>query len=254
MPTLGTALATYCGQNLGAGKYKRIYEGMRQGFFLCLAAALLAAAICIFGGRFIVSWFVSNPSEEIFTYAMQYLIVASWFFLPLAMIFLYRNALQGLNEGFMSDALRRGRAFVPLCRYCIDPESAGFLGVCFADPAAWVGASASAPHYLSALETEENEAISGSVAVPMSIGASRATLISVRKPPARACPRRRFSISMQLHCIYAFLIRSFYSSSSGIFLEQAIASAPWNECGTTRSMTADSSQSPCPEKLPRTSA
>ncbi len=56
--------------------------------------------------------------------------------------------------------------------------------------------------------------------------ASRAALMSVRKPPARACPRRRFSISMQLHCIYALLIRSFYSSSSGIFLEQAMASAP----------------------------
>ena len=35
MPTLGTAIATYCGQNLGAGKYKRIYEGMRKGFFIC---------------------------------------------------------------------------------------------------------------------------------------------------------------------------------------------------------------------------
>ncbi len=141
MPTLGTALATYCGQNLGAGKYKRIYEGMRQGFFLCLAAALLAAAICIFGGRFIVSWFVSNPSEEIFTYAMQYLIVASWFFLPLAMIFLYRNALQGLNEGLIP---MLSGAVELLCRFAVIaliPESAGFLGVCFADPAAWVGAA-----------------------------------------------------------------------------------------------------------------
>lgn len=33
MPTLGTAIATYCGQNLGAGKYKRIYEGMQQRIF-----------------------------------------------------------------------------------------------------------------------------------------------------------------------------------------------------------------------------
>ena len=54
MPTLGTAIATYCGQNLGAGKYKRIYEGMR-----------------------------------------------SFFMLPLAWIFLYRNALQGLNRGLV---------------------------------------------------------------------------------------------------------------------------------------------------------
>lgn len=94
MPTLGTAIATYCGQNLGAGKYKRIYEGMRKGFFICIFISLAASAICVFGGRFIVSWFVSNPSEEIFDYAMQYLNTISFFMLPLAWIFLYRNALQ----------------------------------------------------------------------------------------------------------------------------------------------------------------
>lgn len=33
MPTLGTAMATYCGQNLGAGKYDRIYAGMPAGTF-----------------------------------------------------------------------------------------------------------------------------------------------------------------------------------------------------------------------------
>lgn len=141
MPTLGTAYATYCGQNLGAGKYDRIYQGMRQGFFLCLAAALIAVGICLFGGRYIVSWFVSNPSEEIFTYAMQYLAVASGFFLPLAMIFLYRNALQGLNEGLIP--MLSGVVEL-VCRFGVIatvPASAGFFGVCFADPAAWVGTS-----------------------------------------------------------------------------------------------------------------
>ena len=101
MPTLGTAIATYCGQNLGAGKYKRIYEGLRKGFFICIFISLAASAICVFGGRFIVSWFVSDPSEEIFDYAMQYLNTISFFMLPLAWIFLYRNALQGLNRGLV---------------------------------------------------------------------------------------------------------------------------------------------------------
>lgn len=140
MPTLGTAFATYCGQNLGAGKYKRIYEGMKQGFFLCLFAAAAGAFICIFGGKFIVSWFVSNPSEEIFTYAMQYLTIASWFYIPLAMIFLYRNALQGLNEGLVP---MLSGVIELVCRFAVIvliPKSSGFFGVCFADPAAWVGA------------------------------------------------------------------------------------------------------------------
>ena len=140
MPTLGTAIATYCGQNLGAGKYKRIYEGMRKGFFICIFISLAASAICVFGGRFIVSWFVSNPSEEIFSSAMQYLTIASWFFLPLAMIFLYRNALQGLDQGLIP--MLSGVVELA-CRFgviALIPASTGFFGVCFADPAAWVGA------------------------------------------------------------------------------------------------------------------
>ena len=140
MPTLGTAIATYCGQNLGAGKYKRIYEGMRKGFFICIFISLAASAICVFGGRFIVSWFVSNPSEEIFSSAMQYLTIASWFFLPLAMIFLYRNALQGLDQGLIP--MLSGVVELA-CRFgviALIPASTGFFGVCFADPAAWAGA------------------------------------------------------------------------------------------------------------------
>lgn len=139
MPTLGTAYATFCGQNLGAGKYDRIFKSMKQGFFLCVAAAAIGAAICLLGGEFIVSWFVSNPSKEIFTYAMQYLTVASIFYLPLAMIFLYRNALQGLNQGLVP---MLSGVIELVCRFAVIllvPESAGFFGVCFADPAAWFG-------------------------------------------------------------------------------------------------------------------
>lgn len=101
MPTIGTAISTYCGQNLGAGKHERIYEGMKKGFFICIVISLMASAVCVFGGEFIVGWFVNNPSQEIYTYAMQYLDTVSWFMLPLAWIFFYRNALQGLNRGLV---------------------------------------------------------------------------------------------------------------------------------------------------------
>ena len=138
MPTLGTAMATYCGQNLGAGKYDRIFAGMRQAFFLCFAAAGLAAAICCLSGRFIVSWFISNPSDEIYAYAMEYLYIASWFMLPLAWIFVYRNGLQGLNQGFIpmiSGVVELVSRYVVIL-LCAKPF--GYAGVCFADPAAWV--------------------------------------------------------------------------------------------------------------------
>jgi putative MATE family efflux protein len=140
LPSLGTAMATYCGQNLGAKRYDRIYAGMRKGLLLCFIAAVCGAAICLLGGRFIVSWFVSNPSEEIYTYAMQYLKIASCFYLPLGMIFLYRNGLQGLDEGLIPMISGIVEMLCRLAVIIFIPASTGFAGVCFADPAAWVGA------------------------------------------------------------------------------------------------------------------
>ncbi len=138
MPTLGTAIATYCGQNLGAGKYDRIYAGMKQGLYICFTSALAGALLCVFAGDFIVSWFVSNPSEEIFMYANQYLDTVIWFYVPLAMIFLYRNALQGLDRGLVPMLSGIVELVSRLAVIMLVPKSAGFHGVCFADPAAWV--------------------------------------------------------------------------------------------------------------------
>ncbi len=138
LPTLGTAMATYCAQNLGAGKVHRIFDGMKQAFFLCIVTAALAAAICTLGGRFIVSWFINNPSEEVFSYAMQYLYTISWFMLPLAWIFAYRNALQGLNQGFVpmiSGIVELVSRYAVILLFA---KPFGYAGVCFADPAAWV--------------------------------------------------------------------------------------------------------------------
>ena len=137
-PTLGTAMATYCGQNLGAGKYKRIYQGMRQAFYLCFVAAAIAALICCCAGPFMLKWFISNPSTETMSAAMQYLYAISGFMIPLGWIFIYRNGLQGLDHGFipmLSGVVELVSRFTVIA---VAANPCGYLGVCFADPAAWL--------------------------------------------------------------------------------------------------------------------
>lgn len=137
-PTLGTAMATYCGQNLGAGKYERIYKGMRQAFYLCFVAAAFAAMICCLIGPYMVGWFIKNPSAETMSAAMQYLHVISGFMIPLGWIFVYRNGLQGLDRGFvpmLSGVVELLSRWVVIV---LAAKPYGYLGVCFADPAAWL--------------------------------------------------------------------------------------------------------------------
>ncbi|MCI8390874.1 MAG: MATE family efflux transporter [Roseburia sp.] len=141
LPTLGTAMATYCGQNIGAGRYDRIRTSMRQGLYLAIGSALAGALICTLSGRAVVGLFVNHPSQEILSCAMEYLFIASWFYIPLAMIFLYRNALQGLGQGFVPMVSGGIELACRAGAIALIPASAGFAGVCFADPAAWVGAA-----------------------------------------------------------------------------------------------------------------
>lgn len=141
MAALGTSMSTYCAQNIGAHKMKRIFSGMKIAFYLTCLAAALASLIHIFCGRAIVGLFVNNPTEELYAYATEYLWINSWFMLPLALIYTYRNALQGMGEGFMPmfsgfiEMVSRYLATVLL----VGPF--GYIGLCFANPAAYTTAA-----------------------------------------------------------------------------------------------------------------
>lgn len=137
---LGTTMSTYCGQNLGAGNHRHIFDGMKKTFRLVLAASLLASFITIFLGKYIVGWFLSDTSAEVLQYSTTYLNIVSCFYFPLGLIFLYRNALQGLNEPFIP---MMSGLFELICRalvvwLCVKPF--GYTAVCLASPAAWIGA------------------------------------------------------------------------------------------------------------------
>lgn len=140
LPSLGTTMATYCGQNLGAGKFKRIYDGMRSAFFVGIAFTVSASLICAGLGRYIVYLFLSEPTDTVLTYATQYLNTISVFFLFLMFIFLYRMALQGLGKGLMP--LLSG-IFEMVCRIAtviLLLKPYGYWCVRLASPVAWIGA------------------------------------------------------------------------------------------------------------------
>lgn len=158
MPTLGTTMSTYCGQNLGARKYERIYDGMRKAFFLSVLLAGFASAVCVFGGKWIVSLFLTDPSAETFSYAAAYLRTIAVFFFFLTILFLYRTALQGLGNGIVpliGGILEMvGRILV----IALFLDDYGYMAVCLASPAAW--ALAGIPNMAAYLIWKKKRALS----------------------------------------------------------------------------------------------
>ena len=138
MPTLGTAMATYCGQNLGAGKYERIYDGMKKAFFISLVLTGFAAVVCVFFGRAIVGLFLTAPTEEVLSYATVYLRTISVFFFFLSILYLYRTSLQGLGKGMVPMIGGILELVGRLAVIMLFAKDYGYPAVCLASPAAWI--------------------------------------------------------------------------------------------------------------------
>lgn len=139
---LGQAMATYAAQNYGAGKLGRIRAGVRASVLVSVVSGLAMTALALCFGDLFVSAFLRERSEEVLAVGRRMLWVCAPFFVPLGLIFIFRNTLQGIGRsclpmlaGFVEMAMRAGVALGLL-------RLLGVNAVYWGDPAAWVGAAA----------------------------------------------------------------------------------------------------------------
>lgn len=134
---LAVACSTFCAQNLGAGEYKRIKQGLVASFLVALGIAAFNLVICLTLGKYMLLMFIENPSEQLTAYSVVYLNVFAASSVLLNMLFLVRPSLQSLNKNlttFMGGVLNlSGRVIVTYTLV----EPLGYLGVCLAGPIAW---------------------------------------------------------------------------------------------------------------------
>ena len=67
--SFGTALTTYAGQNVGAGKYDRVPKGAKQGTFMAVACSTFLTIVILLFGKEIMGLFSDDAPEVI---AMSY--------------------------------------------------------------------------------------------------------------------------------------------------------------------------------------
>ncbi len=137
---LGAAMATYSGQNAGAGDFARIKDGLKKCMMILVVTVAITFVFARTCGGFGTMLFVDGAETEVIRLSKQYFSIASWFYLPLASIFIFRNTLQGIGYGV--DAMFGG-IFELAARALlikIIGTNFGYAGICFCDPAAWVAA------------------------------------------------------------------------------------------------------------------
>lgn len=156
--SIGIAMATYAAQNVGAGKVYRIKKGVNRALIISLIFSVAGGAILFLFGRVFITLFIGAGKPDVVEIGQIYLNVISPLLFILGILFILRNTLQGMGYSMIpmlagaSELVMRGVIAI------FSAASASFLGVCIAEPMAWVGADILLiPRYLKLLHDEKKK-------------------------------------------------------------------------------------------------
>ncbi len=139
---MGSTMATYGGQNVGAGKLDRLGKGLKSCVMLGAGYSVIALLVAVFFGRTLATLFLESSEAAIIGNVRFFLICSTSFFFPLALVNIVRFLIQGM--GFPTFAILAG-VFEMTARtiagFVLVPLF-GFTGVCFGSPIAWIFADA----------------------------------------------------------------------------------------------------------------
>ena len=93
---LGTAMVTYTGQNIGAGKTDRVKQGMRSAMQISGIVSVILLAVFWLGGSLVMSIFV--PDQDIISLASSGIRITSLFFMALGVVQVLRYLLNGAGD------------------------------------------------------------------------------------------------------------------------------------------------------------
>lgn len=142
---LGSTMATYGGQNVGAGKLERLGKGLRSAVILGAIYSAVIFVVVYFFGENMIQIFLS-PTEKntasVLAWAQEFLVINAAFYFPLALVNIVRFLIQGM--GFSGFAIFAG-VFEMAARTIVGlflVPVFGFVAACFASPLAWIFADA----------------------------------------------------------------------------------------------------------------
>lgn len=139
---MGATMATYAGQNTGAGKLDRITDGIKACSIIAVIYSIAALIILVLFGEQISLLFVDAAETEVIRNSAIMLKWTAVFFIPLAYVNIVRFTIQGMGFGNLAmiagvcEMIARG-----MVGFILVPMF-GYIAACFAGPVAWLMADA----------------------------------------------------------------------------------------------------------------
>ena len=139
---LGVTMSTYAAQNRGINDIGRIKKGVFAASIMSSIYSVIIYGVAMLTLSPLMKLFIDTGStevafSEIYAYGRTYMLVSGTCFIPLGLIFIFRNAMQGCGFSFMA---MMGGVVELVSRAIIATIAASkmsFVGVCSADPITW---------------------------------------------------------------------------------------------------------------------
>ena len=134
---LGQTMATYCGQNRGAGRFDRIRQGIWQSLVISWGWCVIVIALSWTVVPSLVRAVTGTQTAEVIDTATLYLRVDTLFYAITVAISIIRNSLQGIGDHItpiVSSAIELGGKLAIVL--FLTPRL-GYFGVILAEPIVW---------------------------------------------------------------------------------------------------------------------
>ncbi|MCI8378099.1 MAG: MATE family efflux transporter [Lachnospiraceae bacterium] len=134
----GSAMATFCGQNLGAGKTERIRRGLREVILITWAWCALTVLLSYTAVPYLVELITATKNKGIIDTASLYLQMDTMLYFVTAVICILRNAMQGIGDSvtpIISSFLEL------LCKFLVAVFLTpywGYWAIIWSEPVSWV--------------------------------------------------------------------------------------------------------------------
>ncbi len=136
---LGTTMATYCAQNVGAGKLDRLNRGTFSACLLGFGYSVIAFLIAFFASSQLTAMFITGDNiSSLLSLSRLYLLINTASYPLLTMVNVLRFSIQGMGYSTLSifsgvmELIARA-----ICGIMLIPAF-GFPGCCFGSPLAWL--------------------------------------------------------------------------------------------------------------------
>lgn len=97
--------STFVAQNTGAGKSKRVRQGIREAVTISLSFCLIVSVLVAVFAKPLLSLFIDPAEQEILQIGVQYLRIEGIFYVGIGMLFLLYAIYRGLERAGMSIVL-----------------------------------------------------------------------------------------------------------------------------------------------------